>query len=172
MKNKSVTKYLKEIGRNGGRSRSEKKIAASRANAAKATAARVAFYKKLREAIIPAIIIVLLSVGIAEAFTTQASYYDRASCQAEGTWQKWGGLTASGKAYDENAITCASWDYPFFSKLKITYKDKSVIAVVTDRGPNKKLYKRGRRLDLSKQAFSALAPLSQGVITVTVEVIK
>ncbi len=166
MKNKSVTKYLRAIGRNGGRSRSDKKIAASRANAAKATAARVAFYKKLREVIIPTVVLVLLSVGIAESFETQASYYTTASCIKEGTS---GILTASGKAYDENALSCASWDYPFGTRLKISRGEKSVVAVVNDRGPNRRLYKAGRKIDLSAASFRALAPLSQGIITVTVE---
>ena len=115
---------------------------------------------------------ILIIKNCIAAFETQASYYDRASCQAEGTWQKWGGLTASGKAYDENALSCASWGHRFGQKVKITHKGKSIIVVNNDRGPSRRLYKAGRKIDLSKQAFRSLAPLSQGVITVTVETVK
>ena len=113
--------------------------------------------------------VVLSLSSAAWAYTTEASYYTRESCIKEGTS---GFLTASGEVYNENQMSCASWDYPFGTRLKINHKGKSVIAVVNDRGPNRRLYKRGRKIDLSSAAFGALAPLSQGVIPVTVEVIK
>jgi len=41
-----------------------------------------------------------------------------------------------------------------------------VIVTVTDRGPAKRLYNKGRRLDLSRAAFQKLSPLSAGLIRV------
>ena len=113
-------------------------------------------------------ILLLGLCGFIEAVETsgQASWYSKASCQKEGTS---GVKTASGKVFDENADTCASWFYPFGTKLRVTYKNKSVIVVVTDRGPSKKLVAKGRIIDLSKGAFEKLAPLSKGVIQVTIE---
>ena len=87
----------------------------------------------------------------------------------------------------------ASWDYPFGTQLKVCrvpgnaagvwagegYAAKTprpppqeircTVVEVTDRGPARGLYRRGRVLDLSRAAFLRLAPLSRGVIEVTVE---
>jgi rare lipoprotein A len=108
----------------------------------------------------------LIACKPAHAFTTEASYYTTASCIKEGTS---GVTTASGGRFDENAYTCASWDYRFGQKLLVSYKGRSVVVTVNDRGPSKKLYAKGRRLDLSAGAFSKLAPLARGIISVEVK---
>jgi len=46
---------------------------------------------------------------------------------------------------------------------------KSVIVYVGDRGPNWKLYDKGRRLDLGKRPFEKIADLKDGVIVVFIE---
>lgn len=99
------------------------------------------------------------------------SWYSKSSTIREGTWQKWGGKTANGEQFDENALTCATWGYLFGARLKVTNLEngKSVICRVTDRGPNMKLYRAGRIVDLSKGAFSRIADLKRGVINVNVE---
>lgn len=99
-----------------------------------------------------------------------ASWYSVESCQRE-FGENWDGLTASGEVFDENKFTCASWDYAFGTKLRIrnTENNKSVIVIVTDRGPTKRLYKKGRIIDLSKRAFSEIASLKQGIIQIKVE---
>lgn len=45
-------------------------------------------------------------------------------------------MTANGEKYDEDALTCASNDYPFNTFLKVTNieNNKSVICRVNDRG--------------------------------------
>ena len=73
---------------------------------------------------------------------------------------------ANGKIFDKNALTCAHNKYPFGTKLRVSYKGKSVIVTVTDRGGFNKL---GRLIDLSEGAFKKLAPLSKGVIKVKIE---
>jgi len=104
----------------------------------------------------------------ASAWETQASWYSEASCRREGT----SGIMANGRLLDDSKLTCASWDYPFGSKLRITYQDRSCLVEVTDRGPARRLYRSGRKLDLSKAAFQALADLRIGVITVSMEEVK
>lgn len=108
----------------------------------------------------------------AEAET--ASWYSVESCKREGTWQKYGGKTASGEVFDDRKYTCASWFYEFGTKVRVSscLNNKSVICEVTDRGPAKRLVKKGRIIDLSKAAFSAIASLEQGVIPIKVEVIS
>ena len=82
--------------------------------------------------------------------------------------------TASGRSlYDlerKEVLFAASWDYSFGTRLKVTNVEngKSVIVAILDRGPNKKL---NRSLDLGKLAFSKIADLKKGLITIKTEVL-
>lgn len=78
-----------------------------------------------------------------------------------------GRKTASGERYNQNALTCASNQYKFGTRLKVTNKanGKSVVCRVNDRGG---FGKYGTALDLSKASFAKIAPLSQGKIKVTI----
>lgn len=110
-----------------------------------------------------------LSIAVqTPALADTASWYSTRSCKSEGTS---GIFTASGARFDENSFTCASPNLPFGSRLKITNlkNKKSIVVTVTDRGPTKRLVKKGRVIDLAKGAFKAIAPLSDGVIPVKVE---
>lgn len=84
------------------------------------------------------------------------------------------GVMANGEKLDDTKFTCASWDYPFNTRLLVYNKAnaKSVQVKVADRGPGLRLYKNGRIIDLSKAAFNAVADLDQGVISVDVKVLK
>ena len=75
--------------------------------------------------------------------------------------------TASGKRFDSKQLWAASWDYPFGTKLKVTNPktSQSVVVVVEDRGPAKRL---NRKLDLTKEAFSRIALLGEGIIEVEI----
>lgn len=79
-----------------------------------------------------------------------------------------GRTTASGTTFRSTEMTCASWDYPFGTRLRVTNTETgfSVIVTVTDRGPAKHLR---AKLDLSQSAFAKLAPLERGIILVRVE---
>ena len=105
------------------------------------------------------------------AETTQASWYSRKECIST---KNPNALMANGEPLDDGALTCASWDYSFGTKLRVRRPDNghSVVVTVTDRGPAKRLYKDGRTLDLSRRAFLTLAPLEVGVIKVTFSKIK
>ncbi|WP_308424765.1 septal ring lytic transglycosylase RlpA family protein [Longimycelium tulufanense] len=78
----------------------------------------------------------------------------RESCQASWYSTRSGGYTAAHRTL------------PMGTKARVTNRrnGKSVVVTITDRGP----FVRGRCVDLSKQAFAAIAPLSQGVAPVTV----
>ena len=106
----------------------------------------------------------------AEPTDLTASWYSSESCQREGTS---GILTASGERFDENALTCAmrSRDFGRFYKITNLVNGKSVIVKHTDFGPNKKLWKKGRIVDLSKAAFEKISDLKTGVINVKVEIL-
>ena len=116
---------------------------------------------------------ILILIGIARAdsppATLTASWYDLASLKKEGTYKYSKGRMANGKIFDENSFTCASWDFPLKTKLKVTNvkePKKSVIVEVTDR-TNKRF--KGKRIDLSKRAFAQIADLKQGIIKIKVE---
>lgn len=76
--------------------------------------------------------------------------------------------TASGEIFDPQILTCASWDYPFHTYLRVTnlLTGKSVIVRVNDRGPAKRL---GRAIDLTRYAFAEIADIKNGLVPVTVE---
>ena len=101
------------------------------------------------------------------SFTTEASYYTYASCIREGT----SGIMANGEKLNDEALICASWDYRFGTRLLVTNKrnGRSVVVCVTDRGPAKRLYKNGRKIDLSKKAMQVLGGIKKGIITVDVQ---
>ena len=77
---------------------------------------------------------------------------------------------ANGNPFDPNKLTCASWFYPFGTILTVKSGSKSVDVEVTDRGPARKYVKQGRIIDLSRHAFSCIAPLKKGLIKATIKV--
>ena len=91
----------------------------------------------------------------AHAGTMVSSYY----------WQ--GQKTATGEHYNSEGLTAAHKTLPFGTKLRVTYKGKSVTVRVNDRGP----FIKGRQLDLSRGAAQRLGMLNAGVATVQVDVI-
>ena len=119
--------------------------------------------------IIMTIIICCVAVSCAKAET--ASYYTYQSCVREGTS---GVYTANGEHFDENALTAAMWGVPFGTMVKVTNlaNGKSVVVRINDRGPSKRLVKKGRIIDLAKGAFLKIASLIKGVVEVKVEVLK
>ena len=78
--------------------------------------------------------------------------------------------TANGEVFDDSELTCASWDFPFGTYLRVTRltNDQSITCRVNDRGPSKRLK---RMIDLSKRSFEEIAPLRLGLIMVKVEVV-
>ncbi len=77
--------------------------------------------------------------------------------------------TASGEVFDPEALTCAIWNIPFGVYLKVTNLANGyfILVRVNDRGPARRL---GRLVDLSRRAFSEIAPLKTGLIKVKVEI--
>ncbi len=81
---------------------------------------------------------------------------------------------ANGKPFDPEKYTCASWFYKFGTVLEVKSLDtgKIVRVIVTDRGPNKRLVREGRIIDLSKRAFQDICNLRKGLTRVAVSVKK
>lgn len=82
-------------------------------------------------------------------------------------WELAGKPMASGENFDPEAMVCASWYYPFGTKLRVINisNGKSVVVTCKDRGPNKRL---GRLIDLSLGAFRKIADTKDGLCTVQI----
>ncbi|MBD8573582.1 septal ring lytic transglycosylase RlpA family protein [Pseudomonas syringae] len=78
-----------------------------------------------------------------------------------------GKRTASGEAFNQNALTAAHRELPFGSRVKVTNltNQRSVVVRINDRGPNT----RGRLIDISKKAAEQLGMVRSGTATVRVQ---
>lgn len=75
--------------------------------------------------------------------------------------------TASGEIFNMYAMTCAHKEFPFGTRLRVTYlkTEKSVDVTVNDRGP----FIRGRDLDLSYAAAEKIGLMTDGVGRVKIQ---
>jgi rare lipoprotein A len=93
--------------------------------------------------------------GDEKIFSGAATYYS----------EDYKGVTASGTQYDPDKFTCAHPTLPFGTRLRVTDRNshRSVVVVVTDRGP----FNKDRMIDLSLAAAKVLQMTGRGVIAVT-----
>jgi rare lipoprotein A (peptidoglycan hydrolase) len=109
-----------------------------------------------------------LRIGLAliiAAVLAHACWFDRATWYGE-SWR--GRKMANGRPYNPDVLTCATWNYPLGTKLRITREKHSVTVEVTDRGGKNRWYQFGKTIDLTPTAFSKLAPLKTGSIEVRI----
>lgn len=97
-----------------------------------------------------------MDVKVANAGTVWASWYGPGFH---------GRKTASGKKFNQHAMTAAHKKLPFGTKVRVTYKGRSVIVTINDRGP----FTKGRTLDLSMAAARKLG--CKGVCKVDMRVL-
>jgi len=85
---------------------------------------------------------------------------------------------ANGQKFDPDQLTAASWYYPLGTQVRVTLRSSSarsgapapsVLVTITDRGPAKRLVRRGRIIDLGHAAFKKLASPDLGLVEVTVQ---
>lgn len=81
-----------------------------------------------------------------------------------------GNPTASGELYNKDGLTAAHRTFPFGTLVRVTnLKNKrSVIVRINDRG----LLKKERMIDLSARAAREIGLIEEGVVKVTVEILK
>ena len=70
-----------------------------------------------------------------------------------------GSVTANGERFTGKGMTAAHKTLPFGTKLRVTYRGKSVVVRINDRGP----FVRGRHLDLSTAAARKIGMVRAGV---------
>lgn len=84
---------------------------------------------------------------------------------------KWHGRrTANGEIFDTYKLTAAHKTLPFNTRVRVTNlsNGKSVMVRINNRGP----YSKGRIIDLSQAAFSAIENTRKGVTKVKLEIVK
>lgn len=84
-----------------------------------------------------------------------ASYYGAES----------GSRTASGMFFDGTQLIAANKSLPFHTRVRFTYRGKSIVLPIEDRGP----YVRGRTFDLSRAAAERLGMIPAGVVRLCAE---
>jgi rare lipoprotein A len=106
----------------------------------------------------------LATILIFWCLTCQAA--DRASWYGE---PHRGLLMANGNRFNPDRLTAASWFFELGTKVVVKSGHRSVVVVITDRGPAPRLVKEGRKIDLSRAAFAKLANPNLGLIDVTIK---
>jgi rare lipoprotein A len=117
---------------------------------------------------------VMLIVLIAVVFSLKEAGTSAIVIKGKASWysQRDPGIlltTANMETFNDSQLTCAMWEMPFNTILKVTNLEngKSVVVRVNDRGPAKRL---NRTIDLTKTAFSRIADLEKGLAEVSVEI--
>ncbi len=77
--------------------------------------------------------------------------------------------TASGEIYDPTAMTAAHRRLPFGTEVRVTRldTDASIRVRINDRGP----FKRGRIIDLSREAARRLDMIQVGIVPVRLDIL-
>lgn len=100
---------------------------------------------------------VLLALGCPSARAGDvASYYGFES----------GTRTANGERFNPHGLTAAHRTLPFNTMVRVTYRGRSVVVRINDRGPAKWT---GRSIDLSLGAARAIGLIAAGHGPVTIE---
>lgn len=99
-----------------------------------------------------------------------AGGYDRTG---EASWygeRYQGRSTASGEAFDMNALTAAHRKLAFGTRVRVTNlaNRRSVVVRINDRGP----YARGRLIDVSRRAAALLGFEGDGIARVRVQTVE
>jgi rare lipoprotein A (peptidoglycan hydrolase) len=76
-----------------------------------------------------------------------------------------GSRTASGAYFDGTQLLAAHKSLPFGTRVRFTYRGKSIVVPILDRGP----YIKGRVFDLSKAAAARIGMIHAGVARVCAE---
>ena len=79
--------------------------------------------------------------------------------------------TANNEIFNDQDMTCAIWGVSFNRLVRVTNlaNERSIIVRVNDRGPHRRYAKKGRLIDLTREAFSRLGAPHDGLMDVVIE---
>ena len=86
-----------------------------------------------------------------------------------GGGEKLNAHTSTGERFDPLARTCAHRSLPFGTRIEVTYRGKSTVCRVNDRGP---AAYTGRSLDLSRAAAADIGLIATGSGPVQISIIN
>jgi rare lipoprotein A len=118
---------------------------------------------------------VLLASGLTGLLSASNAFADSPGHRAKSGMASYyhdrfhGRRTASGAAYNKNALSAAHKTLPLGTQVRVTNtrSGRSVVVRINDRGP----YARGRVIDLSRAAASEIGMVGQGVARVQLEIL-
>ena len=87
------------------------------------------------------------------------------TCRA--SWYFEGARTANGERFNPDGMTAAHRTLPFGTKVRVTYRGKSVVVRISDRGP----FVRGRCIDLARGAAKLIGLTATGVALVQLTIL-
>lgn len=118
------------------------------------------------------ILALFLAIGIISLYNSVPAFSDEAGIASYYSYECAKLPMANGRPFDPEKRTCASWFYKFGTVLEVKCLDTGKVTevVVTDRGPNKRLVKQGRIIDLSKRAFQDICRLEKGLTKVIIKI--
>ena len=111
---------------------------------------------------------VLIYTSIVHAEVLTASWYSRADLVRDGQDKRTHFIMANGKEFKDDALVCASWDWPLGTWVCVTNRVTGAVVVVRVSDRTARRFK-GKRIDLSKGAFNKIADCKQGIVQVLVE---
>ena len=106
-----------------------------------------------------------LALGLLAVTPALAAEHVRASWYGGGH-ERLNMHAADGSRFNPRALTCAHRSLPFGTRLRVTYRGRSVVVRVSDRGPARWT---GRSIDLSRGAAQAIGLIRAGVGVVSIE---
>ncbi len=103
-----------------------------------------------------------LAVLVVAACTNQqvAQAETKPANSVKATWYQCCKRTANGERFNPDGLTAAHRTLPFNTKVKVTYKGKSTVVRINDRGP----FRKGYSIDLSRGAARKIGMLGSGTI--------
>jgi rare lipoprotein A len=106
-----------------------------------------------------------LALGLMAVAPAFAAEHVRASWYGGGG-ERLNAHAADGSRFNPRAMTAAHRSLPFGTRLRVTYRGRSVVVRISDRGPARWT---GRALDLSSAAADAIGLTRVGVGSVSLE---
>ena len=91
-----------------------------------------------------------LALGLMAVAPAAAAEHVRASWYGGGH-ERLNARTASGESFNPRALTCAHRSLPFGTRLRVTYRGRSIVVRVNDRGPTHKDWARARFVQIERR---------------------
>lgn len=123
----------------------------------------------MRRALAAALLLAIASLGCASARAIGLAGDGRVGVASYYSQGHQGRRTASGEAFDMDAMTAAHRSLPFGTRVRVTNlaNGRQAVVRINDRGP----FRKDRIIDVSRAAARALGMVGSGVARVRLEVV-